>query len=88
MAPDGTESTWKTYSAFQNTFHPKVKGLIRWLEWTEDRLDRLKVSLLFNQTCLKEKHCLCIYNENNFYMAKSTCNPEEQFGEIDSLLAM
>ena len=50
MASVGDKSSWETYGTFLNSFHPKVKWLIQIL----DRIGRHKMSVLFNQTCLKE----------------------------------
>ena len=62
MAPVRTESTWGKYGAFLNSFHPKVKRLIRRLEWIKDRIGRRELSVLLNQTLLQEKILpICIY---------------------------
>ena len=51
----GARSTWEKHGAFLNSFHPDVKHLIRRLEWINYRISRSEVSVVFSQTCLKEK---------------------------------
>ena len=57
----GTKSTEETPDYFLNSFHSKVKVPIRLYERIENSLGRRRVSVLFNQTCLKENYCLYIY---------------------------
>ena len=55
---DGSSWGWEClekYGAFLNSFYLKVKWLIWRLEWIKVRIGRHRVSVLFNQTCLKEK---------------------------------
>ena len=48
----GVESCWETYGACLNSFHPKDKRFIRRFGPIKDRIDRHKVSVLFNKICL------------------------------------
>ena len=60
-APAEYENTSKTYGAFLNLFHPKVKRSTRKLERIKNRISRPEVSKLFNQTGLKRN--IYIYKE-------------------------
>ena len=55
MAPVEIESTWGKYGTFWNSFHPDVQQLKQRLEWITNGISRNEVSVLFNQTSLKEK---------------------------------
>ena len=55
MAPAGAKSTWEKYGIFLNSFHSDVKWLIQRFEWINDKIGRNEVSVLFDQTHLKEK---------------------------------
>ena len=55
MAPVGARSTWETYGAFLNSLCLKVKWLKLRHEQIKDRIDKYKLSVLFNQIYLKEK---------------------------------
>ena len=59
---------WEKCNAFLNSFHPKVKQVVQRLKWIKDRIGRLKVSVLFNQTCLIYVYIIENGNESN-----STC---------------
>ena len=55
MALARAESTWGKYGAFLNSFHPDTKWLIQRLEQINYEICRSQESVLFNETCLKEK---------------------------------
>ena len=48
MTPAADESTQEKYDAFFNSFHPEVERITY-------KIGRSAVTVLFNQTCLKEK---------------------------------
>ena len=48
--PVGAESIWKQYVVLLNSFHSKVKCLIRKFEQIKDLIRRHEVSVLISQT--------------------------------------
>ena len=55
------ESTWKKYGAFLNSFHPDAKWFTGRLERIYYKIGKSELSILFNQTCLKENMLIYIY---------------------------
>ena len=59
LIKDGSSRGWKylgeKYRTFWNSFYPGLKWLIWRLEWIKNKIVWNEVSVLFNQTCLKEK---------------------------------
>ena len=51
MAQVEAESSWEKYGAFPNSIDLKAKGLIERLEEIKERIGRLTVTVLFDQTC-------------------------------------
>ena len=74
ITPAGAESTLKKYGTLLNLFRPDVKRLQQKLEQINFKRSRNEVSIIFDQTCLKEKMlpiyiyiyicvcvCVCVY---------------------------
>ena len=57
----GAESTWEKFSAFLNSFHPEFKQLKQGLEQIKDKICRLEMPILFNQTKVKMMMPIYIY---------------------------
>ena len=52
----GADCPWKKYSTFLNLFYSEVKQYIERLEPIKNRTGRHEVSVVFNQTYLKDKN--------------------------------
>ena len=73
--PPVKAKNWEKYGAFLNSFHPKVKRLIRRLHRINDKMGRNKVSVLSNQICFTGKNASYMYIYIYIYMLKAT--PQE-----------
>ena len=67
IAPAGSERFGGKYDEFSNSFHLDIVPLIRRLERINEKICRNEVSILFNQTCLKEK-MLISYTHTHIYI--------------------
>ena len=66
MAIAGAKSAKGKYGTFFNSFHPDVKQLTQKIEWITNKISTSKVSLLFNQTCLKRENAYIRGTFNKF----------------------